>query len=207
MNTEDKYVELCNDIKNGKMTLEEIKDYFNGYQCYIPKKDYGQLIIDLIGEVDFEIISEIIKSRKGKYFDDYTDEYGEPMLHIIVLQTTFCSNFETNKEGMFKLLEDKDSGIKWGVRNNNLEDILHIVCFLSNNYTKDDIIRFINIIKDHEKLFPLNRDDTNRNAIEVFKFRNKLPKKEQEEIVNILENFVNDSIIEVNNYYEEMVDL
>lgn len=206
MNTEDKYVELCNDIKSGKMTLEDIKDYFNGYQCYIPKKDYGQLIIDLIGEVDFEIISEIIKSRKGKFFDDYTDEYGEPMLHIIVLQTTFCNNFEANKEGMFKLLEDKDSGLKWNVRNSNLEDLLHIVCFLSNNYSKDDIIRFINIIKEHS-IYPLNRDDTNRNAIEIFKYRNKLPKKDQKEIIDILEKIVEDSIIEVDNYYEETVTL
>lgn len=206
MNTEDKYIELCNDIKSGKMTLEEIKDYFNGYQCYIPKDDYGKLIIDLIGEVDFEIISEIVKSRKGKFFNDYTDEYGEPILHIVVLQTTFCSNFEAHKEGMFKLLEDKESGLKWDVRNNNMEDILHIVCFLSNNYTKDDIIRFINIIKEHN-IYPLNRDDTNRNAIEIFKFRNKLSSKDQEEIVDILEKIVEESIIEVDNYYEETVTL
>lgn len=204
MNTEDKYIELFNDIKDGKMTLEEIKEYFNSYQCYIPKADFGKLIIDLIGEVDFEIISEIVKSKKGKFFDDYVDEYGEPMLHIIVLQTTFCNDFEANKEGMFKLLEDKDSGLKWGVRNKNLEDLLHIVCFLSNNYTKDDIIRFINVIKDNTKIFPLNRDDTNRNAIEVFKYRNKLSEEDKNEIIEILENIVEESIIEVDNYYEEI---
>ena len=204
MNTEDKYIELFNDIKDGKMTLEEIKEYFNSYQCYIPKADFGKLIIDLIGEVDFEIISEIVKSKKGKFFDDYVDEYGEPMLHIIVLQTTFCNDFEANKEGMFKLLEDKDSGLKWGVRNKNLEDLLHIVCFLSNNYSKDDIIRFINVIKDNTKIFPLNRDDTNRNAIEVFKYRNKLSEEDKNEIIEILENIVEESIIEVDNYYEEI---
>ena len=204
MNTEDKYIELFNDIKDGKMTLEEIKEYFNSYQCYIPTADFGKLIIDLIGEVDFEIISEIVKSKKGKFFDDYVDEYGEPMLHIIVLQTTFCNDFEANKEGMFKLLEDKDSGLKWGVRNKNLEDLLHIVCFLSNNYSKDDIIRFINVIKDNTKIFPLNRDDTNRNAIEVFKYRNKLSEEDKNEIIEILENIVEESIIEVDNYYEEI---
>lgn len=33
--------ELFQNIVNNKMTLDEIKEYFNSYQCYITKSDFG----------------------------------------------------------------------------------------------------------------------------------------------------------------------
>ena len=205
--TNEKLKKLYNDIVDGTLSLEVIKEMFNGYQCYMSKNDFGALVSDLVGEVDFKIIKEIINSRKGKLYDDYKDEYGEPFLHIFILTVAFLkANFEEYKEGLFKFLEDEEVELKWGEVNNNIENGLHIVCFLSNVYDKNDLIRFINIFKKHN-YNPLNRDDMHRNAIEVFKLRNTYSSEDEQEVINMLEEMTNDFVIEVNNYVDEEVEV
>ena len=206
MTSNEKYQKLYDDIVENKMTIDEVKELFNSYQFYIPKDDFGTLISDLIGEVDFSIIREILMSRKGKLYDDYKDGYGEPIVHILILQTTLHKKFEEMKEGLFNLLEDDEVPLKWGTVNNNLENTLHIICFLSNYYTKDDFIRLLNILKKHN-FNPLNRDDLHRNAIEVFKLRNPFSKSDVAEIVNMLEEMTEQFTIEVNNYVEEETEV
>jgi hypothetical protein len=205
--TNDKLKALYEDIVNGTLSLEVIKEMFNGYQCYMSKNEFGALVTDLIGEVDFTIIKEILKSRKGKLYDDYKDEYGEPIVNILILTVAFLKeNFDKYKEGLFELLEDEEVELKWGQVNNNIESTLHIVCFLSNVFNKDDLIRFINILKKHN-YNPLNRDDMHRNSIEVFKYRNTYSSEDEKEVVDILEEMANNFVIEVNNYVDEEVEV
>lgn len=106
------------------------------------------------------------------------------------------------KKELFTLLDDDDSGIKWKVKNTNFEDFLHIICYLSNIFSKDDIIRLIEIIKKHGLLNPLNRDDVDKTAIDVFKLKNQMPKEDENEILNLLNEIVKETTIEVNNYIE-----
>ena len=206
MASNEKYQKLYDDIVEKKLTIDEIKELFNGYQFYMPKDDFGTLISDLIGEVDFSIIKEILISRKGKLYDDYKDAYGEPIVNIIILQTTLHKKFEEMKEGLFSLLEDDEVPFKWGSVNNNLENTMHVICFLSNYYTYDDFIRLLNVLKKHN-FNRLNRDELHRNAIEVFKLRSPFTKSEATEIVNFLEEMTEKFTIEVDNYIEEESEL
>lgn len=203
---EEKYILLSNDIKNGKFTLEELKEYFNDTRNYIPKADFTKLLIELIGSVDFKFIAEIIKSNKGRLYNNLIDDCGEPLLNVIILQTTLSIDFDKYKNDLFDFLEEENNNIIWDMHNNFYENAFHIICYLSNYYEKSDIIRFINILKKHN-LNPLMLNSDNHNSIDVFKRRCLLPKKDKLEIISLLESIVNDSIIEVNNYVEEVEEV
>lgn len=203
----EKIKKLYDDIVGGNITIDEIKELFNSYQCYMPKDDYGKLLSELIGKVDFKIIKEILKSRKGKLFNDFKDEYGEPIVNMLILQTIFDEKYETIKEGLFDILTDEeDDYLKWDLVNNNFENALHVVCFLSNCLSKEDFLKFLNILKKHN-FNPLNRDELGRNAIDNFNLRNKFSKKDKTEIINILEEMSNNFTFEVDNYVEEEVEV
>lgn len=196
-----KLAELYDDIVSGKMTCDDVKEYFNSYQCFMPKADFGKLIICLIGETDFDIVSEIIKSKKGKQYNDFVDDYGEPMIHVLILQSIFSTKFRFFKDKLFDLIDDEENGVVWNVVNNNFENILHVVCFLCNSFEKDDLIKFINMAKKHN-ISPLNRDGLNRNAIDVFKLKSNLGDIDKKEIIDLMESIGDESIIDMDSYLE-----
>ena len=62
----EKLEKLIEDIKNDNISNEEIQKLFEGYQLYMSKDEFANLVIDLFLETTNENMKTILMSRKGK---------------------------------------------------------------------------------------------------------------------------------------------
>ena len=62
----EKLEKLIEDIKNDNISNEEIQKLFEGYQLYMSKDEFANLVIDLFLETTNENMKKILMSRKGK---------------------------------------------------------------------------------------------------------------------------------------------
>lgn len=200
--TEEKLKELFNDIITDKLSNEELKDLFEGYNCYMTKDEFGKLAEDLFLKTTNERMKIIINSRKGDLYKDYVDEYGDSLLNLFIIKAVREEDKRKTMNTLFELLEDEELNLKWDAVNGNHENTLHIICLIANYLTKDEIMRFLNIF-DKRGYNPFNKDDMNRNAFTLFKIDNKHSKEDSLEILNKMEEMSRKFIIEVDNYVEE----
>lgn len=196
-----KWITLYNDIVNKVLVGKDLIDFFNGYQCYISKSDFGELVVELFLNIENETLKEIINSRKGKLYDDYTDEYGDSFINLFIIKAVKHADKRKALNTLLELLEDDEVNLKWDIINNNHENTLHVVCLIANYLTKEELIRFMKIFKSHN-FNPLNIDDLNRNAITIFKLDNKHSEEDSIEILKIMDEMVENFIVEVDNYIE-----
>lgn len=198
----EKLEKLIEDIKNSNISNEEIQKLFEGYQLYMSKDEFANLVIDLFLETTNENMKTILMSRKGKLYNDYQDEYGDGFINLMIVKAVRETDKRNAMKKLFELLSDDEIEFCWHKINGNHENSLHVVCLISNYLTKDEIITFLEIFKKHN-FNPLNIDDMHRNAFNLFLMDNKHPKKHIDEIVKIMEEMVTEFTIEVDNYIEE----
>ena len=203
----EKIQKLIDDIiAKDKITNEELKDMFEGYQCYMSKDEFGILVDNLFLETTNDRMKIILNSRKGKMYSDYRDEYGDSILNLFIVKAVRSQDKRKAINILFELIEDEELELKWDIINANYENALHVVCLIANFLTKDEILRFLNLFDKHD-FNPFNKDDMNRNAISLFTLDNKHPKEESIEIVKKLEEMSKKFIIEVDNYVEDEVEV
>lgn len=203
----EKIQKLIDDIiAEDKITNEELKDMFEGYQCYMSKDEFGILVDNLFLETTNDRMKIILNSRKGKMYSDYRDEYGDSILNLFIVKAVRSQDKRNAISVLFDLIEDEELELKWDIINANYENALHVVCLIANFLTKDEILRFLNLFDKHD-FNPFNKDDMNRNAISLFTLDNKHPKEESIEIVKKLEEMSKKFIIEVDNYVEDEVEV
>ena len=203
----EKIQKLIDDIiAEDKITNEELKDMFEGYQCYMSKDEFGILVDNLFLETTNDRMKIILNSRKGKMYSDYRDEYGDSILNLFIVKAVRSQDKRNAINILFDLIEDEELELKWDIINANYENALHVVCLIANFLTKDEILRFLNLFDKHD-FNPFNKDDMNRNAISLFTLDNKHPKEESIEIVKKLEEMSKKFIIEVDNYVEDEVEV
>ena len=203
----EKIQKLIDDIiAEDKITNEELKNMFEGYQCYMSKDEFGILVDNLFLETTNDRMKIILNSRKGKMYSDYRDEYGDSILNLFIVKAVRSQDKRKAINMLFELIEDEELELKWDIINANYENALHIVCLIANFLTKDEILRFLNLFDKHD-FNPFNKDDMNRNAISLFTLDNKHPEEESVEIVKKLEEMSKKFIIEVDNYVEDEVEV
>lgn len=203
----EKIQKLIDDIiAEDKITNEELKNMFEGYQCYMSKDEFGILVDNLFLETTNDRMKIILNSRKGKMYSDYRDEYGDSILNLFIVKAVRSQDKRKAINILFELIEDEELELKWDIINANYENALHVVCLIANFLTKDEILRFLNLFDKHD-FNPFNKDDMNRNAISLFTLDNKHPKEESIEIVKKLEEMSKKFIIEVDNYVEDEVEV
>ena len=203
----EKIQKLIDDIiAEDKITNEELKNMFEGYQCYMSKDEFGILVDNLFLETTNDRMKIILNSRKGKMYSDYRDEYGDSILNLFIVKAVRSQDKRNAINILFDLIEDEELELKWDIINANYENALHVVCLIANFLTKDEILRFLNLFDKHD-FNPFNKDDMNRNAISLFTLDNKHPKEESIEIVKKLEEMSKKFIIEVDNYVEDEVEV
>lgn len=203
----EKIQKLIDDIiAEDKITNEELKNMFEGYQCYMSKDEFGILVDNLFLETTNDRMKIILNSRKGKMYSDYRDEYGDSILNLFIVKAVRSQDKRNAISILFDLIEDEELELKWDIINTNYENALHVVCLIANFLTKDEILRFLNLFDKHD-FNPFNKDDMNRNAISLFTLDNKHPKEESIEIVKKLEEMSKKFIIEVDNYVEDEVEV
>ena len=203
----EKIQKLIDDIiAEDKITNEELKNMFEGYQCYMSKDEFGNLVDNLFLETTNDRMKIILNSRKGKMYSDYRDEYGDSILNLFIVKAVRSQDKRKAINILFELIEDEELELKWDIINANYENALHVVCLIANFLTKDEILRFLNLFDKHD-FNPFNKDDMNRNAISLFTLDNKHPKEESIEIVKKLEEMSKKFIIEVDNYVEDEVEV
>lgn len=203
----EKIQKLIDDIiADDKITNEELKDMFEGYQCYMSKDEFGILVDNLFLETTNDRMKIILNSRKGKMYSDYRDEYGDSILNLFIVKAVRSQDKRNAISILFDLIEDEELELKWDIINANYENALHVVCLIANFLTKDEILRFLNLFDKHD-FNPFNKDDMNRNAISLFTLDNKHPEEESIEIVKKLEEMSKKFIIEVDNYVEDEVEV
>lgn len=203
----EKIQKLIDDIiAEDKITNEELKNMFEGYQCYMSKDEFGILVDNLFLETTNDRMKIILNSRKGKMYSDYRDEYGDSILNLFIVKAVRSQDKRNAISILFDLIEDEELELKWDIINANYENALHVVCLIANFLTKDEILRFLNLFDKHD-FNPFNKDDMNRNAISLFTLDNKHPKEESIEIVKKLEEMSKKFIIEVDNYVEDEVEV
>lgn len=202
----EKLKELYNDIKSGKLSNDEIKDLFDGHQCYIPKEDFGELMTSLFGEVSVETMKIMLKSRKGKLYSDYYDKYGDSYINLFMVKcvSAMKSNekFIDKINDLIELMNDNEIEFKWDLINGNHENNLHVMCLLANYFKKETIIQLLTIFKN-KGFNPLNVDDMHRNAFDLILLNNKHNDKDTAEIIKFMEEMSEPFTIEVDNYIEE----
>lgn len=207
MTENEKIQKLIDDIiAEDKITNEELKNMFEGYQCYMSKDEFGILVDNLFLETTNDRMKIILNSRKGKMYSDYRDEYGDSILNLFIVKAVRSQDKRKAINMLFELIEDEELELKWDIINANYENALHIVCLIANFLTKDEILRFLNLFDKHD-FNPFNKDDMNRNAISLFTLDNKHPEEESVEIVKKLEEMSKKFIIEVDNYVEDEVEV
>ena len=203
----EKIQKLIDDIiAEDKITNEELKDMFEGYQCYMSKDEFGILVDNLFLETTNDRMKIILNSRKGKMYSDYRDEYGDSILNLFIVKAVRSQDKRNAISVLFDLIEDEELELKWDIINANYENALHVVCLIANFLTKDEILRFLNLFDKHD-FNPFNKDDMNRNAISLFTLYNKHLEEESIEIVKKLEEMSKKFIIEVDNYVEDEVEV
>lgn len=203
----EKIQKLIDDIiAEDKITNEELKDMFEGYQCYMSKDEFGILVDNLFLETTNDRMKIILNSRKGKMYSDYRDEYGDSILNLFIVKAVRSQDKRNAISVLFDLIEDEELELKWDIINANYENALHVVCLIANFLTKDEILRFLNLFDKHD-FNPFNKDDMNRNAISLFTLDNKHLEEESIEIVKKLEEMSKKFIIEVDNYVEDEVEV
>lgn len=203
----EKIQKLIDDIiAEDKITNEELKNMFEGYQCYMSKDEFGILVDNLFLETTNDRMKIILNSRKGKMYSDYRDEYGDSILNLFIVKAVRSQDKRNAINILFDLIEDEELELKWDIINANYENALHVVCLIANFLTKDEILRFLNLFDKHD-FNPFNKDDMNRNAISLFTLDNKHPEEESIEIVKKLEEMSKKFIIEVDNYVEDEVEV
>lgn len=203
----EKIQKLIDDIiAEDKITNGELKDMFEGYQCYMSKDEFGILVDNLFLETTNDRMKIILNSRKGKMYSDYRDEYGDSILNLFIVKAVRSQDKRNAISILFDLIEDEELELKWDIINANYENALHVVCLIANFLTKDEILRFLNLFDKHD-FNPFNKDDMNRNAISLFTLDNKHQEEESIEIIKKLEEMSKKFIIEVDNYVEDEVEV
>ena len=202
----EKIEKFIEDVKDNKLTTEQITEIFNGYQFYTSKDEFAHIILELFLETSSENMKAMLNSRKGKLYNDFYDEYGDGFLNLFIIKAVRTTDKRESLKKLFELIEDEEVELKWNLINGNHENTLHIVCLISNYLIKDEIMRFLKLFKKHN-FNPLNIDDLHRNAITLFSMDNKHSEEDTKEIISFMEDMVNDFTIEVDNYIEEETEV
>lgn len=198
----EKVEKFIEDVKENKLTTEQITEIFNGYQFYTSKDEFAHIILELFLETSTENMKAMLNSRKGKLYNDFYDEYGDGFINLFIIKAARETEKRESFKKLFELIEDEEIELKWHLINGNHENTMHIVCLIANYLIKDEIMRFLKLFKKHN-FNPLNIDDLHRNAITLFTMDNKHSEEDTKEIVNFMENMVNDFTIEVDNIVVE----
>lgn len=202
---EERLLNIYNDIIADE-NIDQIKEYFKS-RCYLINKDFGKLVSHFVEHATpehYHILDIIFHSEKFAKENTCCDRFGEPILHVIL----YALAAKSDKEYWKNLLFDETIPWNWMMYSQSIENSLHIIAALCDSFGKDLTNELVDLCIKND-VCPLDRNDADTNAIEIFKYdvSDGLTEEDRNEIVLKLDEFSKTFTIEIPSAtYDELVE-